>query len=88
MAIQLPKRSQEYDIQVDSTELILYMVNNTDTFSIVPQYLECRLDDLNIVSINHESLPIRVMSVYYLKNKYMGTQLKQVLSSFTNAAFD
>ncbi|MGX7148562.1 LysR family transcriptional regulator [Enterococcus ureasiticus] len=87
MAIHLPERSQEYDIQVDTTELILYMVNNTDTFSIVPQYLECHLDALNITSINHESLPMRVMSIYYLKNKYMRTQLKQVLSSFTNASF-
>lgn len=84
MAVYLPKRSQEFDIQVDSTELILYMVNNTDTFSIVPQYLECHLDDLSIVSLSHESLPLRVMSIYYLKNKYIGPQLKRVLSSFTN----
>ncbi|MGM0217721.1 LysR family transcriptional regulator [Enterococcus sp. AZ126] len=87
MAINLPKRSQEYDIQVDTTELILYIVNNTDTFSIVPQYLECHLDDFNIASINHETLPIRAMSIYYLKNKYMNPQLKQVLSSFTNTSF-
>ncbi|WP_430603712.1 hypothetical protein IGJ02_001284 [Enterococcus sp. DIV0724b] len=87
MDTNLPSRSQEYDIQVDTTELILYMVSNTNTFSIVPQYLECHLDHLDIASISHNSLPTRVMSVYYLKNKYMNTQLKQALSSFTNTSF-
>lgn len=87
MDVHLSKRSKKYDIQVDTTELILYMVNNTHAFSIVPEYLVCHLDDLNIASIKHESLPIRVMSIYYLKNKYMGTHLKQVLSSFTNTLF-
>lgn len=87
MKNSLPSRSQEMDIHVDTTELILYMVKNTDTFSIVPQYLQRHLDDLDIISINDESLPLRVMSIYYLKNKYIGNQLKQVLSSFIDTSF-
>ncbi|MEI5991980.1 hypothetical protein A5881_003519 [Enterococcus termitis] len=87
MQLNLPTRSKENDIQVDTTELILYMVSNTDAFSIVPQYIECHLDPLKIISINHDSLPLRVMSVYFLKNKYMRPHLKQALASFTGMLF-
>lgn len=87
MQKNFPTRSKENDIQVDTTELILYMVRNTDIFSIVPEYLETYLKDLNITSITHSALPIRQMSIYYLKNKYMSTQLKQTLAAFTNHTF-
>ena len=87
MQSNLSSRSQQNDIQVDTTELILYMVGNTNTFSIVPQYLERHFNALNITAINHKKLPTRVMSIYYLKNKYMGLHLKQVLSSFTDPSF-
>ncbi|MGX7264135.1 LysR family transcriptional regulator [Enterococcus crotali] len=87
MQLNLPTRSKENDIQVDTTELILYMVSNTEAFSIVPQYIECHLDPLKIISINHDSLPLRVMSVYFLKNKYMRPHLKQALASFTGMLF-
>ncbi|EOL45968.1 LysR family transcriptional regulator [Enterococcus caccae] len=87
MQENFPTRSQQHDIQVDTTELILYMVSNSNSFSIVPQYLEGHLDALNITAINHKSLPMRTMSIYYLKNKYMSTQLKQTISLFTNPSF-
>ncbi|MEO1769559.1 LysR family transcriptional regulator [Candidatus Enterococcus ferrettii] len=69
-------------IHLNSIELILAMIEQTEGFAIVPDYLISKFENRSLTFKRWHTLPTRKISIYYLKNKYLRNNIKRVLNYF------